>query len=139
MAHQMTITLPDRVYEHLCRRALADNTSVIKVVEETLQNAILSEEATPSALEVELSALARKSDDELWQIAQSQLPPPKMRRFKWLINTHETGQQLTPNEKRELEMLIEEGERLTAIKSEAYVMLKGRGHQLPPLAKLQKH
>ncbi|MCZ6680420.1 MAG: hypothetical protein O7E52_24585 [Candidatus Poribacteria bacterium] len=139
MAHRITITLPDKVYEQLCRRALVDNKSVIQLAEETLQNATLSEEPTSSPLDADFSPLAKKSDVDLWQIARSQLPPAKIRRFKRLINKHEAGQPLAPDEKAELEMLIEEGERLTAIKSEAYVLLKQRGHHLPNWEELQKH
>ena len=44
-----------------------------------------------------------------------------MRRFSMLINKHkhEAGEQLMPDDLQEMEQLIEEGEQLTAIKSEA--------------------
>ena len=85
------------------------------------------------------SALAEKSDAKLWQIAQSQLPNAKLLRWRQLIDKHEAGQALTSEEKRELEMLVEEGDRLTAIKSEAYVLLKQRGRHLPDLEELTGH
>jgi len=139
MAHQIMVTLPNRIYEELCRWAKVQKKSVRKVAEETLSKATLKEEALSLSLEAELRALAEKSDDDLWQIAKSQLPNAKMRRWRRLINKHETGHALMPDEKRELEILIEEGERLTAIKSEAYMLLKRRGHHVPTLEELREH
>ena len=137
MAHQITITLPDRVYEQLYQKALSERKSVREVAKETLQSATLSEEAKSTDSDTGLSQLVQKSDEELFEIARSQLSLKKRRRFNRLINKHETGEKLSLEEKRGMEKLIEEGDRLTLIKSEAWVLLKGRGHQLPTLEELQ--
>ncbi len=137
MEHQITVMLPDRVYEALRRWAKAQKKSVSKIAEETLCAAALSEEV-PSSLDTALRALAEKSDEELWQIAESQLPPAKMRRLKRLINKHEFGDELTEREQKELEQLVEEETHLTVVKSEAYVLLKQRGHRIPTLEELQR-
>ena len=137
MAHQMTMTLPDRVYEQLRQKALSDKKSVREIAQEILQIATLSQEAAPTDLETELSQLAQKSNGELFEIAQSQLPLQKICRFNQLINKHETGKPLKPEEKREMERLIEEGDWLTVIRSEAYVLLKQRGHQQPASDELE--
>jgi len=44
---------------------------------------------------------------------------------------HEAGDTLTPDEEHSLDRLIEEGERLTALKSEAYALLQRRGPVCP--------
>lgn len=137
MEHQITVMLPDRVYETLRRWAKAQKKSVSEIAEETLRAAALAEEV-PSSLETELHALAEKSDEELWQIAESQLPPAQMRRLKRLINKHEFGDELTEREQKELEQLVEGETHLTVIKSEAYVLLKQRGHRIPTLEELQR-
>lgn len=137
MAQTLTITLPDGVYELLHKRALADNKSVVEVACEALRKATSEQEASPT-LEAELCALSQKSDSDLWEIAHRQLPPPKLRRFSTLINKHEAGEQLMPDDLQEMEQLIEEGEQLTTIKSEAYVLLKQRGHQLPIFQEMDK-
>ncbi len=137
MAHQITITLPDQVYEQLYQKALSERKSVREVAQETLQSATLSEEAKSTDSDTGLSQLVQKSDEELFEIARSQLSLKKRRRFNRLINKHETGEKLSLEEKRGMEKLIEEGDRLTFIKSEAWVLLKGRGHQLPTLEELQ--
>jgi hypothetical protein len=61
-----------------------------------------------------------------------------MRRWQRLIAKHEAGDTLTPDEVHSLDRLIEEGERLTALKSEAYALLQRRGHRLPTLEELRE-
>jgi hypothetical protein len=138
MGHQITLTLSDSVYEALCHQAKVQKKSVKQVAEETLRASTLPEKTLQTPLEAELYALAEKSDAELWQIAASQLPPAKMRRWQRLMAKHEAGDTLTSDEEYILDMLIEEGERLTALKSEAYTLLKRRGHRLPTLAELRE-
>jgi len=137
MAQTLTITLPDGVYEQLHKRALAANKSVVEVACEALQKTTIEQEAS-STLEAQLSALSQKSDSDLWKIAHRQLPPSKLHRFSTLIDKHEAGEQLVPDDLQEMEQLIEEGEQLTAIKSEANVLLKQRGHQLPTFPQMDK-
>lgn len=124
MGHQITLTLSDSVYETLCDWAKARKKSVQQVATEALQTATLS-------ADTERPTFIRKSDEELWRIAESQLPPAQMRQWRRLIAKHEAGDTLTSDEERVLETLIEAGERLTALKAEAYARLKQRGHSLP--------
>jgi hypothetical protein len=138
MGHQITLTLSDSVYEALRYQAQVQKKSVKQVAEETLQAATLPEKTPQPPLEAELHALAEKSDAELWHIAASQLPSARMRRWQHLMAKHEAGDTLTPDEEHSLDMLIEEGERLTALKSEAYALLQRRGHRLPTLEELRE-
>jgi hypothetical protein len=138
MGHQITLTLSDSVYEALRYQAQAQKKSVKQVAEETLQAATLPEKSLQLPLETELQALAEKSDAELGHIAASQLPPAKMCRWQRLIAKHEAGDTLTPDEAHSLDRLIEDGERLTALKSEAYALLQRRGHRLPTLEELRE-
>ena len=137
MGHQITLTLPDNVYATLCDWAKAQKKSVKQVAAETLQAATQSDQGAALSLDTERHTLAGKSDEELWHIAESQLPPAQMRRWRRLIAKHEAGDTLTPDEERALETLIEEGERLTALKAEAYALLQQRGHRLPTLEQLR--
>ena len=138
MGHQITLTLSDSVYEVLRYQAQAQKKSVQQIAEETLRAAMLPEKTLQRPLEAELQALAEKSDAELGHIAASQLPPAKMRRWQRFIAKHEAGDTLTPDEAHSLDRLIEEGERLTALKSEAYALLQRRGHRLPTLEELRE-
>lgn len=132
MGHQITLTLSDSLYKTLCDWAKARKKSVKQIAIETLQAATLSEDA-------ERLALPDKSDEELWRIAESQLPPSQLRQWRRLIAKHEAGDTLTPDEERVLETLLEAGERLTALKAEAYALLKQRGHSLPRIEQPQEH
>lgn len=146
MEHQITVTLPDHVYQALRRRAKARKKSVREMAEETLRTVALSDDALPPSrwnqdsrsLDAELQALATKSDEELWQIAESQLPPAQRRRLARLVSKHEWDGALTAAEQREWKQLVEQETRLTVIKSEAYVLLKQRGHRIPTLEELQR-
>ena len=88
--------------------------------------------------DVERPVLLDKSDEALWHIAESQLPPSQLRQWRRLIAKHEAGDTLTSDEERMLETLLEAGERLTALKAEAYALLKQRGHSLPQIEQPQE-
>lgn len=133
MAHQVRLTLPDRVYRKLSHRAKQERKPVRKVAEESLCVATFQEERLPASLEAELCALAEKSDDELWKIAESRMPPGKSRRLTRIVNKHEFGDGLTPQEQWDWERLVDESDRLALLKAEAYVILKRRGHRIPTL------
>ena len=139
MEHQITLTLPDSVYETLCDWAKSQKKSVRQVAAETLQAATQSDKVGALPTDTERHTLAGKSDEELWHIAANQLPAAQMRRWRRLIAKHEEGNILTPEEERDLETLIEEGERLTALKAEADALLQQRGQRLPTLEQLRAH
>ena len=138
MGHQITLTLSDGVYETLCDWAKARKKSVQQVAEETLQAATLPEKPMTLSEDTARHTLTDKNDEELWRIAESQLPPAQMRQWRRLIAKHEAGNTLTPAEARVLETLIEAGERLTALRAAAYALLKQRGHSLPRVEKRQE-
>ena len=131
MGHQITLTLSDSVYETLRAWAQAQKKSIKQIAIETLQAATLAEDAKQLAL-------INKSDEELWRIAESQLPPSQLRQWRRLIAKHEAGDTLTPAEERALETLLEAGEPLTALKAEAHALLKQRGHSLPQIEQPQE-
>src|SRR5215813_1366267 len=131
MGHQITLTLSDSVYEILRAWAQAQKKSIKQIALETHQAATLAEDAKQLAL-------INKSDEELWRIAKRQLPPSQLRQWRRLIAKHEAGDTLTPDEERVLETLLEVGERFTALKAEAYTLLKQRGHSLPQIEQPQE-
>ena len=138
MGHQITLTLSDSVYEMLCDWAKARKKSVKQIAAETLQAATLPEKSMTLSEDTARHTLTSKNDEALWRIAESQLPPAQMRQWRRLIAKHEAGNTLTPAEERVMETLLETGERLTALKAEAYALLKQRGHSLPGVEKRQE-
>ena len=137
MAHHITITLPDRVYEALSRQAKVQQKSVRKIAEETLQKATFLEEATLPSLESELHTLVQKSDSELWQIAESRWAPSQERKWRRLIAKRDEGR-LTAAEEKELEELVADWRCFMVIQSEAWVLLKQRGHRIPTSEELEQ-
>lgn len=138
MQHDITLTLPDSVYMTLCEWAKTQKKSVRQVATETLQTAIQSTKAEQQSEAVAYDTIVSKSDEELWHIAQSHLSPGQTRRWRRLIMKHEMGDTLTPHEERTLQALLEAGERLTALKAEAYALLQQRGHPIPALQRLHE-
>jgi hypothetical protein len=88
----------------------------------------------PPELEGELEALDRLSDDVLWAVARSRMIAPKQRRWRRLLERNQRGV-LTEPERRELDRLNADGDRLTLCKAHAYLLLKERGYPIPELEK----
>ena len=137
MAHHITITLPDRVYEVLSRQAKAQQKSVRKIAEETLQKATFLEEATLPSLESEQHTLVQKNDSELWQLAESQWAPSQERKWRRLIAKRDEGR-LTEAQEKELGALVADWRCFMVIQSEAWVLLKQRGHRIPTAEELEQ-
>jgi hypothetical protein len=108
-----------------------------KIAEETLQKATFLEEATLPSLESELHMLVQKSDSELWQIAESRWAPSQERKWRWLIAKRDEGR-LTAAEEKELEELVADWRCFMVIQSEAWVLLKQRGHRIPTSEELEQ-
>ena len=102
MGHQITLTLSDSVSETLCDWAKARKKSVKQVAAETLQAATLSEKPVTLSEDTARHTLTSKNDEELWRLAESQLPPAQMRQWRRLIAQHETGDTFTSAKARVL-------------------------------------
>ena len=74
------------------------------------------------------------SDEELWKIAESRLPPVDQRRLARLLR--KGAGELQEREQKTLARLREETDRLTLRKSYAYLLLKFRGHRIPSLREI---
>jgi hypothetical protein len=137
MAHQITVTLPDRVYEELRRRAKAQRKALRKVAEEALCATAQPEETGSPSWPAELQALADKSDAELWRIAESRWPPSQEREWRRLIAKRDEGE-LAETEERELENLLADMQHFMVLQSEAWGILQQRGHRIPTLPELEQ-
>jgi hypothetical protein len=137
MPHTLTLTLPEHVYHRLRSRAKAEKKRVTQVIEELISAAFESQDGAPEPLRAEMKALEMLSDEELWKVAESTLPPAKQREWNRLLTKRDAGT-LTDREQQKLEALVWEGDHLTLLKSTAYALLKRRGHPLPSLEKLRE-
>ncbi|GIX48912.1 MAG: hypothetical protein KatS3mg131_3123 [Candidatus Tectimicrobiota bacterium] len=81
--------------------------------------------------------MARLSDQELWNIAQSTLPKAKQLQLSRLLRKNAAGI-LTEKEHRKLEALHREADLITLRKAHAYALLKWRNRRIPTLDALRK-
>lgn len=135
-----TVTVPETLYARLSAQAQAADRSVDEWV---LQNLLRTlppavEDDLPPHLQAELEAMARLSDDGLWQLAQSTMNPDKIAYYDLLLERHAAGE-LTLEGQEILTQLRGEADALMLRKAHAYVLLQGRGHRLPRLAQLHPH
>ena len=133
-----TVTLPETVYERLAVHAQATHRSIDELVAQNLLRTLPPpvEDDLPPHLQAELDAMARLSDDGLWQIAQSSMNPDKVAFYDLLLERHTTGE-LTPEGQEMLAQLREDADALMLRKAHAFALLQSRGHRLPSLSELR--
>ena len=83
----------------------------------------------PPGEEAELAALNQLSDDALWTIAREQMPADRQSQRQILMGQTSFGM-ISGQGFRELEYLVEQGQRLTLRKAEAGAILTRRGFQI---------
>jgi len=133
----LTLTIPDTLYNHFEVQARAIQRTVDDYVLETLfrQSPPPVEDDLPVKLQVELRAMEGLSDEALWAIAGSRMNEDKVALYDVLLERNQTGD-LTVEGEELLASLREEADFLMVRKSQAFVLLQSRGHQLPSLAEL---
>lgn len=122
----MTINIPDDVYERLRQLAETTDQPIESVLINQLKTSLPLSELSPDEAS-ELAALRHLSDDALRQIAREQLPPAVQARMYDLMDQNSLGK-ISPQDYAELEALGERGNRLMLRKAEAAAILIERGH-----------
>ena len=125
-----TISIPHALYEKAQRIAQRTSRQVDDVIRTRLEGAFEEPLFDLTAEEqAELQAIAYLSDDILWTIARKQMPAALQERTSTLLTKNQRGT-ITEAEYAELEALVERGDRLTLLKSEAMKHLAERGHSI---------
>ena len=138
MAQTVTLQLPEAIYERIKRTAEATKRPLEDVLLKTLESALPpSMEDLPIEYQGEFTAMESLSDEELWKIAESKIPPAQQSLYSRLLRKNQAGM-LKDIEKRQLSDLGAEARKLTLRKAHAYALLKWRGHRIPTLAELGK-
>ncbi|HED04729.1 MAG TPA: hypothetical protein ENI60_08255 [Candidatus Fraserbacteria bacterium] len=136
MPKNVTLQLPEELYEHLKQAAAAlqqpVETVLVQVVQAGLPPAV---EDLPPEQRDDFEIMARLSDCELWKIAHSSLSKAKQRQLSSLLNKNQLGN-LTESEHRKLESLRQEVSLITLRKAHAYALLKWRNQRIPTLDEL---
>jgi len=118
-----TLNIPDTIYDRI--KQLAETTE--KPIDQILLDHLATLTLLPVDEQAELNALRHLSDDTLWTIAAEQMSQSVQDRMQTLMDRNSQGT-ITPDERDELEKLVERGNRLMVRKAEAAGILMERGH-----------
>jgi hypothetical protein len=128
--HAITLTVPDEVYDQALEIAEATDQPIEDVLVQYLEESFMNPLARlPRDEQSELNALQFLSEDALWTIAREQMPQQRQDRMKGLMDRNTKGT-ITPEEYKELEQLVEQGQRLMLRKATASGILMDRGHRV---------
>jgi hypothetical protein len=125
------IPLPETIVQRLQRVADATQQPLEEVVVQTICGNLppALDDLSP-ALRAVVADLPTLSDEALWVVARTSLPPQQWRRHQRLLRKAQAGT-LTAAEQQDLETLREETDRFVTRRSYALALLKWHGHTLP--------
>ncbi|MEZ4869304.1 MAG: hypothetical protein R3C14_48730 [Caldilineaceae bacterium] len=92
-------------------------------------------EEAPARFQTDLAALDRLDNQSLWQIAKAKRDEIEVARLQELLDKR-SDSPLSAPEERELNMLVEEADRLMLCKAHAAALLRWRGEVVPPAEQL---
>ncbi len=125
----MTIQVPKPLFERLERMAELPHRPVAEYIAQSLDLVTLPSEASP-ALQAELANMIHLSDRALWDATQPSLSPAEDSRLRQL--NHVAGErELTPDEQKELDGLLEEYHASVLRRARAFATLQMRGFVIP--------
>jgi hypothetical protein len=130
--HPVVLELPEEIYERVDRTAKGLKQPVQQALLKIVEAGLPSLAKVPPEYLPELEALEAMSDEELWEIARSEMAAAQQDRLDHLLQKNRT-EDLSEVEQQELDQLHTEANRLMLQKSYAHVLLKWRGHQVPKL------
>ena len=132
LVETVTLQLPERLYLRLANTANATQRSLEEVILHALRvGSPPAWEDAPSEFQADLAAMDRLDDEALWQIARSRRTTADMKRYDFLLERNQSGG-LTEAERLELMSLRAEADRFVLRKAHAAVLLRWRGHNVPP-------
>ncbi|MBZ0308626.1 MAG: hypothetical protein K8I82_21345 [Anaerolineae bacterium] len=123
----ITLKVPEHIYERA--RQIAETTAqpLETVFLHELEDAFLP--PLPEDEEAELNALTHLSDEALWTIAREKMPTLHQARMQVLMDGNSQGT-LSEAEYKELELMVDQGQRLMLRKGKAAALLTERGHKV---------
>jgi tRNA(Met) C34 N-acetyltransferase TmcA len=131
-SQQVTITLPETLYERVKRRSQQTQRSVADELTAVVAASLPEEESLPPDIEQELSELDLFTTEELWRAARMTAPVGKTERMQVLVEKQQL-EGLTDSEKQEAALLSHFFNRVMLIRAKAAVLLKERGHDVDQL------
>lgn len=128
----MTIQLPEKIYEHLKRRAENSRRSINDEVVEVIAMAVHEEARLSPDMDDVLEQLDYVDNDTLWRMARSRLSEEEARRLEEL-NWKQQQDGLTKEEEEERENLLWLYNRRLLVRAKAMALLKERGQDIEEL------
>lgn len=128
---EIRLTMPQHLYDRARRLAEERDMPLEEALLSHLEQTLVELPSLPPDEQAELDALERLSDDALWTIAREQMAEPRQQRMQVLMGRNNLGT-ISPDERAELEALVEQGERLMLRKAKALALLTGRGYSIQP-------
>jgi hypothetical protein len=129
---ELTLKLPEDIYDRVRRAAKGMNQSLETALVNIVRAATPSLDKVPAEYRAELEALEDLGDEQLESILRSRPVPSRQRRIERLLDKNQRGH-LTDRERRALDVLRADGDRLILRRSYAALLLKYRGHRVPNL------
>jgi len=129
---QITINLPEPVYQRLKKRAKHTQRSVEDELLEMAATILPDEEKLSAELANAVAVLALLDDRTLWQAGRTHLSAKLIARMERLHDQRRRAK-LTKVEEEELTDLIKDYEKAIVIRSEAISILMERGHDISKL------
>ena len=123
----VTVRLPDKLYDQIKRRAQRKQRSVEEEVAAVVAEAMPTQDDLPAGIGDELEQLAFLTDEELWRAARSLLAASENQRMQTLMLKRQRDG-LSLREQSEAERLVQRSNRIMLVRAEAAVLLVNRGY-----------
>ena len=128
----VTVRLPDKLYDQIKHRAQRMQRSVEEEVAAVVAEAVPTQDDLPVGISSELEQLAFLTDEELWRAAQSRLAASENQRMQALMLKRQRDG-LSQREQSEAERLVQRSNRIMLVRAQAAVLLKDRGYEVSGL------
>ena len=133
---QLTINLPEPIYNQLKRRAEQTQRTVEAELVDVVSMALPVADELPADLAEAISPLAVLDDAALWSAATSIFPPGDAGRLE-ALHLKRQRESLSEKEDDEVALLVRHYEHVMLVRAQAALLLKERGHDVsrhdPPL------
>lgn len=134
---QITLTLPDNLYQPVHRVAQATHKPVETVLLTAIHASLPPLDGLSLDLAQELAELETQDTDDLRKILLETVPNDQQEMLDSLLHRNQLGI-LTETEKTQLTSVQQAADRVMLRKARAAVLLRFRGERLPTLAELRR-
>ena len=128
----VTVRLPDKLYDQIKRRAQRMQRSVEEEVAAVVAEVVPTQDDLPVGISGELEQLAFLTDEELWRAARSQVAASENQRMQSLMFKQQRDG-LSQREQSEAERLVQRSNRIMLVRAQATVLLRDRGYDVSGL------